>query len=171
LGWRWRPDSPWGGPTWSMSRTRKIRRTCCTTSCSRWGRWGLAGAAGGARVGSHVVRDGGDACADRPDAAFGRAALHRAEYGHPAWCLRGVAHRLRSTVPAREFGGIEVRPRPTTNRPAGSSRARFGSVVSEQLVGEESPIQCAGINRHEAENAKFLRVRSSGPLGPEFCVG
>ncbi len=38
------------------------------------GRWGLAGAAGGARVGSHVVRDGGDACADCRDAAFGRAA-------------------------------------------------------------------------------------------------
>src|SRR2546430_12875337 len=34
-----------------------------------------------------------------------------------------------------------------------------------------SPFQCAGINRHEAENAKFLRVRSSDPLGPEFCVG
>jgi hypothetical protein len=32
-------------------------------------------------------------------------------------------------------------------------------------------LQCAGINRHEAENAKFLRVRSSDPLGPEFCVG
>jgi uncharacterized membrane protein YgdD (TMEM256/DUF423 family) len=86
----------------------------CTTACSRWG---LAGAAGGARVGSHVVRDGGDACADCRDAAFGRAALPCAEYGHPAWCLRGVVHRVRSAVPAREFGGIEVRPRPITNRP------------------------------------------------------
>jgi hypothetical protein len=38
-------------------------------------------------------------------------------------------------------------------------------------TGEKSPFQCAGINRHEAENAKFLRVRSSDPLGPEFCVG
>src|SRR5438552_14994953 len=30
---------------------------------------------------------------------------------------RGVVHRVRSAVPAREFGGIEVRPRPITNRP------------------------------------------------------
>src|ERR1039458_7451028 len=35
----------------------------------------------------------------------------------------------------------------------------------------KSRFQCAGINRHEAENAKFSRVRSSDPLGPEFCVG
>jgi hypothetical protein len=26
-------------------------------------------------------------------------------------------------------------------------------------------------NRHEAENGKFLRGRSSDPLGPKFCVG
>jgi hypothetical protein len=30
---------------------------------------------------------------------------------------------------------------------------------------------CAGINRHEAENAKFLRERTNDLLGPEFCVG
>ena len=29
---------------------------------------------------------------------------------------------------------------------------------------------CAGINRHEAENAKFLRERTSDPLGPESCA-
>src|SRR5450755_2151160 len=39
------------------------------------------------------------------------------------------------------------------------------------IVVEKSRLQCAGINRHEAENAKFSRVRSSDPLGPEFCVG
>jgi hypothetical protein len=38
-------------------------------------------------------------------------------------------------------------------------------------VGETSRLQCAGLNRHEAENAKFLRERTSDPLGPEFCVG
>jgi hypothetical protein len=27
LVWRWWPGSPWCGPTWCMSRTRKIRRT------------------------------------------------------------------------------------------------------------------------------------------------
>src|SRR5947209_6910206 len=35
------------------------------------GRWGLACATGSARVGSHVARDGGDACADCSAAAFG----------------------------------------------------------------------------------------------------
>jgi hypothetical protein len=32
------------------------------------------------------------------------------------------------------------------------------------------PMQCAGINRHEAGNERVLRERSSEPLGPEFCV-
>jgi len=30
---------------------------------------------------------------------------------------------------------------------------------------------CAGINRHEAEDERALRERSSDPLGPEFCTG
>jgi len=29
----------------------------------------------------------------------------------------------------------------------------------------------AGINRHEVENERVLRERSSDPLGPEFCAG
>ena len=33
-----------------------------------------------------------------------------------------------------------------------------------------SPLQCAGINRHEVEDERALRGRSSEPLGPEFCV-
>jgi hypothetical protein len=32
------------------------------------------------------------------------------------------------------------------------------------------PVGCAGINRHEAGNERFLRERSSEPLGPEFCA-
>src|SRR5260370_31680103 len=35
---------------------------------------------------------------------------------------------------------------------------------------DKSPMQCAGINRHEAGNERVLRERSSEPLGPEFCV-
>ena len=35
----------------------------------------------------------------------------------------------------------------------------------------KNPLQCAGLNRHEAENARFLRGRTSDLLGPEFCVG
>ncbi len=35
----------------------------------------------------------------------------------------------------------------------------------------ETGYSCAGINRHEAENARVSRERASDPLGPEFCVG
>src|SRR6185312_9355339 len=75
-------------------------------------RWGLAGAAARARVGSNVVRNDGDACPDSFDPAFRRAAGLCAKNRHRAWCLRGVVRRLGSAVPAREPGGIEVRPRP-----------------------------------------------------------
>jgi len=39
------------------------------------------------------------------------------------------------------------------------------------MIGDKSPYQCAGLNRHEAENAKFLRERTSDLLGPEVCAG
>jgi hypothetical protein len=32
------------------------------------------------------------------------------------------------------------------------------------------PYQCAGMNRHEAEEEESSRERSSDPLGPEFCA-
>ena len=35
----------------------------------------------------------------------------------------------------------------------------------------ENGNSCAGINRHEVENARVSRERASDPLGPEFCVG
>ena len=37
--------------------------------------------------------------------------------------------------------------------------------------GETSRLQCAGLNRHEAEEEEASRERTSDPLGPEFCVG
>jgi len=33
-----------------------------------------------------------------------------------------------------------------------------------------SPLQCAGINRHEGEDERALRERSSDPLGLESCA-
>jgi hypothetical protein len=38
-------------------------------------------------------------------------------------------------------------------------------------TGEKSPLQCAGLNRHEAEEEEASRERTSDPLGPEFCGG
>jgi len=43
-----------------------------------------------------------------------------------------------------------------------------GKGVSQGLAGV---FQCAGINRHEAEDERALRERSSDPLGLESCVG
>src|ERR1700746_190360 len=36
-------------------------------------------------------------------------------------------------------------------------------------VGVKSRLQCAGLNRHEVEDERALRVRTSDPLGPESC--
>jgi len=40
-----------------------------------------------------------------------------------------------------------------------------------KIVDEIRPLQCAGLNRHEAEEEESSRERTSDPLGPEFCVG
>src|SRR5258708_17444973 len=42
--------------------------------------------------------------------------------------------------------------------------------VSNPIVGEKSPLQCAGVNRHEVEDVRALRERSSDPLGLESCA-
>jgi hypothetical protein len=34
----------------------------------------------------------------------------------------------------------------------------------------EVKVLCAGINRHEVENARVSRERTSDLLGPEFCT-
>jgi hypothetical protein len=52
-----------------------------------------------------------------------------------------------------------------------SARAIYGkNAVRFQMVVVSRPLQCAGINRHEAEEEESLRVRTSEPLGPEFCT-
>jgi len=38
------------------------------------------------------------------------------------------------------------------------------------LNGEQSRLQCAGINRHEVEDERALRVKTSDLLGPESCA-
>jgi len=39
------------------------------------------------------------------------------------------------------------------------------------IIDEIRQLQCAGLNRHEAEEEESSRERTSDPLGPEFCVG
>jgi hypothetical protein len=38
------------------------------------------------------------------------------------------------------------------------------------VTGAKSPLQCAGLNRLEAEDERALRERSSDPLGLESCA-
>ena len=95
------------------------------------------------------------------------------------WSTRSTKGRIRVD---RQSGGsdserlrISYRSQRSEYRSFRTGHMAYGEsvVVGIQLLsfGEKSPLQCAGINRHEAENAKFLRVRSSDPLGPEVCVG
>ena len=39
-----------------------------------------------------------------------------------------------------------------------------------ELPGVTSPLQGAGLNRHEVENERVLQERSSEPPGPESCA-
>jgi len=39
-----------------------------------------------------------------------------------------------------------------------------------RLIGETSPLRCAGLNRLEVEDESSLRERSSDPLGLESCA-
>ena len=43
-------------------------------------------------------------------------------------------------------------------------------LVSDWGILSVIAFMCAGINRYEVENAKFLRERTSDPLGPESCA-
>jgi hypothetical protein len=38
------------------------------------------------------------------------------------------------------------------------------------IVWKKGVCLCAGINRHEVENARVLRERTSDSPGPEFCA-
>jgi hypothetical protein len=39
------------------------------------------------------------------------------------------------------------------------------------MIVNNRRLQCAGLNRHEAEDESSLRERSSDPLGLESCAG
>jgi len=45
-----------------------------------------------------------------------------------------------------------------------------GWVYTDPEAASQNGDSCAGINRHEAENARVLRERGSDLLGLEFCV-
>src|SRR6266496_287465 len=74
-----------------------------------------------------------------------------------------VCFLQRSTISAPVMGGIVVVVMFLTE-------PRCAQHISG-AVEVTSPFQCAGLNRHEAEEEEASRERTSDPLGPEFCVG
>src|SRR5437773_10531886 len=66
--------------------------------------------------------------------------------------------RLRVQTPTPKFNSLN------SNAFTGCKRRDKISVVVT------SPLLCAGINRHEVEDERALRERSSDPLGSESCT-
>ena len=62
--------------------------------------------------------------------------------------------------------------RQATAHPADAHHHRTASsrlFQASGMVVVKSRLQCAGLNRHEAEDESSSRERSSDPLGPESC--
>jgi hypothetical protein len=57
-----------------------------------------------------------------------------------------------------------------TLAPQNSQRTRDAASAGSALLDVKSRLQCAGLNRHEVEDERALRERSSDPLGLESCV-
>jgi hypothetical protein len=70
---------------------------------------------------------------------------------------------------------INLKERFSRNSPPRAARLNCVNEFASRLVmdvefyepGSQNGNSCAGINRHEAENAKVLRERASDPLGLE----
>src|SRR5262245_20528780 len=56
------------------------------------------------------------------------------------------------------FGWAQIRAR------------KIGQTQPQFRAAKKSRLQCAGMNRHEAENERVSRERTSDPLGLESCV-
>ena len=49
-------------------------------------------------------------------------------------------------------------------------RFRGPQALKDRFDSLEVQVLCAGINRHEVENVRVSRERTSDLLGPEFCT-
>ena len=61
-------------------------------------------------------------------------------------------------------GGLATSPRIE----ADEEKSRRGSEYLQEML--KMRVECAGINRQEAEDERSSRGGSSEPLGPEFCA-
>ena len=116
----------------------------------------------------------------RLDAQFAKSTMNGA-YGCTIRSGKIVLHRgvqtrhLDSKQAATTLGSLgqfEVGAKPASWKLLPTSDPTFrGGNGSVGII--RSPIRAIALpdNRHEAENAKLSRERSSGPLGPEFALG
>jgi hypothetical protein len=110
---------------------------------------------------------------------WGREKIHR----HKNKRAKITARKPKKTFPQ----GLSVPLRATSSHSITIAETRIAAcifvhpdgaatIVRGQIqglcttVGEIAPLQCAGINRHEVEDERALRVRSSDPLGLESCA-
>ncbi len=105
--------------------------------------------------------------------------LHRTHRKRRDVCAtRGGARKekcLRNGLERRQFwafGILSRRPkRLCTRNQAGALHTGDNEMYVTGRPGSQNGNPCAGINRHEVENARVSRARGSDPLGPEFCAG
>ena len=80
------------------------------------------------------------------------------------FCAADQRYKGRKPEPRAYVQGLDVRTM------SGRGRNIFLDILFiEQNVNR--PLQCAGLNRHEAEDESSLRERSSDLLGLESCAG
>src|SRR6516165_12748666 len=102
--------------------------------------------------------------------------------GTRLWANHGSWGVCESALEPHQTGKAQGRKTKTPNRTMGNPAVRdyrgaSGNVVMAEMGTHPATERarlvtlCAGINRHEVENARVLRARISDPLGPEFCVG
>jgi len=120
---------------------------------------------------------------DEPDRDRGEGHCNESnkQTERPCWIsttkrLRGLLHSAVILIPGCGNSArpdpwrglwVTMAPTPTLPEPFWLVSATKFTRVLEPALFMESITESAGNNRHEAENEKFLRERTSDPLGPE----
>jgi retron-type reverse transcriptase len=85
----------------------------------------------------------------------------------------GLGERLKDLHSRVHQGTYRAQPSKRTYIPKADGRQRpLGIAALEDKIIQHAVVTvlCAGINRHEVENERVLRERTSDLLGPEFCT-
>src|ERR1017187_582082 len=93
-------------------------------------------------------------------------------FGKHRWVNSGA--RRRKDGVSRFWISRQTKTVKTNTTPEKKAQPRESTsgdwAYTDTMLGVQNGNPCAGINRHEAENARVLRERGSDRLGLEFCV-